>query len=32
MLQLNTRKAQTEMRHIYLREARRLRPDLLSAQ
>ncbi len=32
MLQLNTLKGQDEMRHIYLREARRLRPDLVSAQ
>jgi chorismate mutase len=32
MLQLNTQKAQEEMKHIYLREARRLRPDLVSAQ
>lgn len=32
MLQLNTRKAQAEMRHIYLRGARALRPDLVSAQ
>ena len=32
MLQLNTRKSQAEMRHIYLRGARSLRPDLVSAQ
>lgn len=32
MMQLNTRKSQAEMRHIYLREARSLRPDLVSAQ
>lgn len=32
MLQLNTRRGQEEMRHIYLREARSLRPDLVSAQ
>lgn len=32
MLQLNTRKTQAEMRHIYLRGARTLRPDLVSAQ
>lgn len=32
MLQLNTRKSQAEMRHIYLREAKSLRPDLVSAQ
>ncbi len=32
MLQLNTRKEQSEIRHIYLREATALRPDLSSAQ
>ncbi len=32
MMQINTRKAQREMKHIYLREARSLRPDLVSAQ
>ena len=32
MMQVNTRKGQTEMRHIYLRAARSLRPDLVSAQ
>lgn len=32
MLQVNTTKTQREMRHIYLREAVRLRPDLVSAQ
>ncbi|HNQ99352.1 MAG TPA: chorismate mutase [Trueperaceae bacterium] len=32
MLLLNTTKAQDEMRHVYLREARSLRPDLVSAQ
>jgi chorismate mutase len=32
MLQLNTRKSQAEMKHIYLREAKSLRPDLVSAQ
>jgi chorismate mutase len=32
MLQLNTQKAQAEMKHIYLREAKSLRPDLVSAQ
>lgn len=32
MLQLNTRKSQAEMKHVYLREARTLRPDLTSAQ
>ena len=32
MLQVNTTKTQREMRHVYLREAVRLRPDLVSAQ
>ena len=32
MLQLNTQKTQAEIKHIYLREAVRLRPDLVSAQ
>jgi chorismate mutase len=32
MMQVNTRMTQTEMQHIYLREARALRPDLVSAQ
>ena len=32
MMQVNTRKGQAEMRHIYLRDARSLRPDLVSAQ
>jgi len=32
MMQVNTQKGQDEMRHIYLREARALRPDLVSAQ
>jgi chorismate mutase len=32
MLQLNTTRAQTEMRHVYLRGAVVLRPDLVSAQ
>jgi len=32
MMQVNTRKTQEEMRHIYLREAVRLRPDIVSAQ
>ena len=32
MMQVNTRKSQAEMRHIYLRDARSLRPDLVSAQ
>jgi len=32
MMQVNTQKKQAEMRHIYLREAVKLRPDLVSAQ
>ena len=32
MMQVNTRKSQAEMRHVYLREAVTLRPDLMSAQ
>lgn len=32
MMQVNTTKGQNEVRHVYLREARSLRPDLLSAQ
>jgi chorismate mutase len=32
MLQLNTQKSQAEMKHIYSREAKSLRPDLVSAQ
>jgi len=32
MMQVNTRRAQGEMKHVYLREARSLRPDLVSAQ
>ncbi len=32
MMQVNTTKSQNEVRHVYLREARSLRPDLLSAQ
>lgn len=32
MMQINTQKSQREIKHIYLREARSLRPDLLSAQ
>lgn len=32
MLQVNTTRRQREMRHIYLRDAVGLRPDLLSAQ
>lgn len=32
MMQVNTRRSQSEMVHVYLREARALRPDLTSAQ
>ncbi len=32
MMQVNTRRSQREMVHVYLREARSLRPDLTSAQ
>lgn len=32
MMQVNTRMAQGDMQHMYLREARKLRPDLVSAQ
>lgn len=32
MMQVNTHKSQTDINHIYLREAVRLRPDLSSAQ
>jgi chorismate mutase len=32
LLHLNTDKTQREMVHVYLREARRLRPDVKSAQ
>lgn len=32
MMQVNTKKSQSEVRHIYLREAVTLRPDLASAQ
>jgi chorismate mutase len=32
LLHLNTNKAQHEMVHVYLRDARRLRPDVSSAQ
>lgn len=32
LLHVNTDLSQAEMRHIYLREARRLRPDVTSAQ
>lgn len=32
MMQVNTARGQREMRHVYLREAATLRPDLISAQ
>lgn len=32
MMQVNTQKTQAEMVHVYLRDARALRPDLVSAQ
>lgn len=32
MMQVNTRRRQNEVQHIYLRDARSLRPDLVSAQ
>ncbi|HZW98606.1 MAG TPA: chorismate mutase [Trueperaceae bacterium] len=32
MMQVNTRRSQAEMVHVYQREARSLRPDLVSAQ
>jgi chorismate mutase len=32
MMQVNTARRQREMRHVYLREAATLRPDLVSAQ
>ena len=32
MMQINTFKSQDEIKHIYLREAKALRPDLVSAQ
>ncbi len=32
MMQVNTTKSQKDMKHIYLGEARALRPDLVSAQ
>jgi len=32
MMQINTQKSQADIKHIYLREAQRLRPDLVSAQ
>lgn len=32
MMQVNTTRRQREMRHVYLREAATLRPDLVSAQ
>jgi chorismate mutase len=32
LLHLNTSKPQSEIVHVYLREAKRLRPDVTSAQ
>lgn len=32
LMQVNTQRSQAEMAHVYLREARALRPDLVSAQ
>ncbi len=32
MLQINTKKSQKQIKHIYLREAVSLRPDIVSAQ
>ncbi len=32
LMQVNTQRSQTEMAHVYLRDARALRPDLVSAQ
>ncbi|MEZ4630712.1 MAG: chorismate mutase [Deinococcales bacterium] len=32
MMQINTQKSQQEIKHIYLRDAVKLRPDLVSAQ
>lgn len=32
LMQVNTQKTQAEIKHIYLREAKKLRPDLVSAQ
>ncbi len=32
MMQVNTTKSQDEVKHVYLKEARTLRPDLSSAQ
>lgn len=32
MMQINTPKSQKDIKHIYLREAQALRPDLVSAQ
>ncbi|MBX3142405.1 MAG: chorismate mutase [Trueperaceae bacterium] len=32
MMQVNTLKSQKDMKHVYLGEARSLRPDLISAQ
>ena len=31
LIQVNTQKTQAEIKHVYLREAKRLRPDLVSA-
>ncbi len=32
LMQVNTQKTQADIKHVYLREAKRLRPDLVSAQ
>ena len=32
LMQVNTQKVQAEIKHVYLREAKQLRPDLVSAQ
>ncbi len=32
LLHINTEKKQSEITHVYLREARKLRPDMVSAQ
>lgn len=32
MMQVNTTRSQREMKHVYLRDAEKLRPDLTSAQ
>ena len=32
LLHLNTERPQSEMSHVYLRDARKLRPDVCSAQ